>query len=133
MVSPDPTLVASDRYLLVNELLTRQAYAELLCSSDLIILPYRRSSYYNRVSRVAIEAAIYGIPLVYMSGTWCEELVTLTGAGVPILEETPDAVTHALLTAIQSLQILNQRAQTAKSLVQSHFSADRFCQLLLDC
>ncbi len=83
----------------------------LVARSDLIVLPYRRSSYHNRVSRVAIEAALHGIPLVFMSGTWCDELVELTGAGVAIAAETPEAVAEALRSALRELPALRQRAQ----------------------
>jgi glycosyltransferase involved in cell wall biosynthesis len=131
--APDPDLLASGRYQLLNESLNREAYADLLARSDLIVLPYRRSSYHNRVSRVAIEAALHGIPLVFMSGTWCEEVVELTGAGVAIADETPEAVAEALRSALRELPELRQRAQQARPLVEERYSAGRFLQLLLEC
>ena len=129
---PDSALLADGRYQLINESLDRQAYAALLARSDLIVLPYRRSSYHNRVSRVAIEAALHGVPLVYMSGTWCEEVVELTGAGVAIAEETPEAVYQALRTALQQLPELRRAAQAASAVVAERYSARRFRQLLLE-
>jgi glycosyltransferase involved in cell wall biosynthesis len=131
--APDPALLAGGRFQLINHSLDRPAYAALLASSDLIVLPYRRSSYHNRVSRVAIEAALHAIPLVYMSGIWCEEVVELTGSGVAIAEETPEAVFQALRTALHQLPVLRQRARQAKSLVEERYSAGRFRQLLLEC
>jgi glycosyltransferase involved in cell wall biosynthesis len=131
--APDPALLASGRFQLINDSLNRAAYAALLARSDLIVLPYRRSSYHNRVSRVAIEAALHGIPLVFMSGTWCEEVVELTGAGVAIAEETPEAVFQALRSALHQLPVLRQRARQAKALVGERYSAGRFRQLLLEC
>lgn len=131
--SPDPALLATGRYQLINHSLNRQAYAALLARSDLVVLPYRRSSYHNRLSRVAIEAALFGIPLVFMSGTWCEEIVELTGAGVPIAAETPEAVCQALRSAIDALPALRERASQASLQVREHYSAQRFRQLLLEC
>jgi glycosyltransferase involved in cell wall biosynthesis len=131
--APDPTLLAGGRFILINHSLHREAYAALLARSDLIVLPYRRSSYHNRVSRVAIEAALHGIPLVYMSGTWCEEVVEITGAGVAIAEETPEAVTAALQAALDQLPFLRLAALNAKALVAEQYSAQRFRQLLMEC
>jgi glycosyltransferase involved in cell wall biosynthesis len=130
---PDQALLASGRYQLINTALDRHEYAALLYRSDLIVLPYRRSSYHNRVSRVAIEAAIQGIPLVYMSGTWCEELVELTGAGVAIPEESAEAVCQALRTAFDHLPNLRLQARRTARLVAEKFSGRRFRQRLLEC
>lgn len=132
-IRPDPELVADSRFQLINHSLDRQAYAALLERSQLIVLPYRRSSYHNRVSRVAIEAAIHGIPLVYMSGTGCEEVVELTGAGVAIQSETPEALCMALRSALTQLQELTRAARSCAALVAEHYSAARFRQLLLEC
>jgi len=129
---PDPVLLADRRYQLINSPLDRAAYAELLARTDLVVLPYRRSSYHNRVSRVAIEAAMYGIPLVYMSGTWMEEVAELTGAGVAITDETAHAVAVALRTALDQLPALRSAAQAAVDLVRARYSAARFRQLLLE-
>lgn len=129
---PDPELLADGRYQLINHSLERLAYAELLARSDLIVLPYRRSSYHNRVSRVAIEAALHGIPLVFMSGTWCEEVVQITGAGVAIAEESPQAVYEALRMALDQLPQLHSRAEQGSALVRERYAAKRFRQLLLE-
>jgi hypothetical protein len=126
----DPELIADGRYQLVNTALDRNAYSALLAKSDIIVLPYRRSSYHNRVSRVAIEAALHGVPLVYMSGTWIEEVVELTGAGVPISNETSEAVAAALQTAINELPTLRKQAYASKAKIADYYSARRFRQLL---
>jgi glycosyltransferase involved in cell wall biosynthesis len=128
----DPALLADGRYRLINASLDRSAYAALMASSDLIVLPYRRSSYHNRVSRVAIEAALHGVPLVYMSGTWIEEVVELTGAGIAIADETPQAVVRALRTALEQLPALRVAAQSAVAVVAERYSAAHFRQLLLE-
>lgn len=133
LATPDPELLADGRYQLINQSLDRQAYADLLARSQLIVLPYRRSSYHNRVSRVAIEAALQGIPLVYMAGTWCEEIVQISGAGVSISEETPEATFEALRAALPQLPELRDRAVQACGRIRDNYSAQRFRQLLLAC
>lgn len=130
---PDLALLADGRYQLINHSLNREAYSALLGRSDLIVLPYRRSSYHNRVSRVAIEAALHGIPLVFMSGTWIEEVAELTGAGVAIADETSEAVYVALCQAHEQLPVLKRAARESIGLVAERYSARRFRQLLLEC
>jgi hypothetical protein len=133
MLTPLPDLVADPRFELINENLEQQAYQSLLARTDLIVLPYRRDSYHNRVSRVAIEAAVLGIPLLFMSGTWCEEVVALTDAGVAILRETPEAVCKALQTALSQIHCLTAQASRDSALVAEYHSAARFRQLLQEC
>lgn len=130
MATADPALIADGRYQLINTTLDRSAYGTLLARSDLIVLPYRRSSYHNRVSRVAIEAALYGVPLVYMSGTWIEEIVELTGAGIPIAHETPEAVANALRTGVTQLQALQTQARQSRARVAAYHSAGQFRHIL---
>jgi glycosyltransferase involved in cell wall biosynthesis len=130
-VRPDPELLATGRYQLINQGLDRQGYANLLARSDLVVLPYRRSSYHNRVSRIAIEAALQGIPLVVMSGTWCEEVVKLTQAGTIIDEEDADSVYKAVLTAIKNLPQLQSKAKIAIHSIKDTFSPEYFQETLL--
>jgi hypothetical protein len=133
VVSPDPELIADGRFQPINHSLDRHAYDELLQSSQLIVLPYRRSSHHNRVSRVTIEAALHDIPLVYMSGTWSEEVVELTGAEDAIQAETPDAVSSSLCSALTQLEGLTQKAKSSAALVTEHYSTKLFRQRLLEC
>jgi glycosyltransferase involved in cell wall biosynthesis len=128
--TPAADLLADGRYQLINHSLDRQAYASLLACSNLIVLPYRRSSYHNRVSRVAIEAALQGIPLVYMHGTWIEEVVELTVAGVAIADENPAAVAEAIRAALEQLPTLQKLASKAQKKIESFYSTSRFRELL---
>lgn len=130
LLSPDPNLVADPRFTLVNHTLNAEQYHDLLSRTDLILLPYRRSSYHNRVSRVAIEAAIRGLPLVVTRGTWAEELTALASGSVLIQEETVQSVLSALKLALDHLDDLNDAAQISSASVRSFHSVARFRSLL---
>lgn len=95
MLGPDPDLVADGRVEFLNDNLDEKAYEALLARTDFVILPYRRNSYHNRVSRVAIEAASRGIPLIYTVGTWNGEVAEMVGGGVVIDEGTAEAAAGA--------------------------------------
>jgi enamine deaminase RidA (YjgF/YER057c/UK114 family) len=129
-LSPDPQLVAVSRFELINDNLDGPAYGALLARTDLMVLPYRRESYYNLLSRVAIEAVIHWIPILPMWGTWAEELSSLAGGTITIETETPAAVTQAITTAVQCLQELKEQAQACGSSVAALHSAGTFYKKL---
>jgi glycosyltransferase involved in cell wall biosynthesis len=130
-LAPDPDLVRDRRFELINENLGQAAYHALLARTDLIVLPYRRESYHNRVSRVAIEAAIHGIPLLPMRGTWAEELSTLAGGSVVIEDETPEALADGVMVALKALSELNRSIQAGRGQVASFHSVATFRWLLV--
>ena len=130
LLSPDPVLEADPRFELINHSLDADAYDALLARTDLIILPYRRESYFNRVSRVAIEAAIRGIPLVVMRHTWAEELAGLASGSVLIEEETAESVIAALRQALTELNQLRCAALSSSEEVRSFHSVSHFRSLL---
>jgi hypothetical protein len=131
LVSPDPELLGDVRFELINDNLDQSAYSALLSRTDLIVLPYRRDSYHNRLSRVAIEAAIHGIPLLPMSGTWAEELSTLAGGTAVIEHETPEAVAAGLIAALKSLDELKRIALAGRVPVAGFHSVATFRSLLV--
>ena len=129
-MSPDPRLEAHERVEFLNESLDPSAYAELLDRSDLVILPYRSQSYHQRLSRVAIEAAGKGIPLVYTVYTWTQEVADLVGCGVPIEDETATAIVKALEDAGSRYAMIRSTAESGAGKVQSFHTADTFHKLL---
>ncbi len=110
LLSVDARLAEDPRVRLVNESLGGDAYEALLRESDFVILPYRRNSYHHRVSRVAIEAASRGIPMIYTLGTWTAEIAELAGCGVCIDEETAEAVIKAIREAASQAEKLRNLA-----------------------
>ena len=95
----DKRLIASGNVTFLTEPLASTAYDALLAASDCIVLPYRRSSYYARISGVAIEAVTAGIPVIATADTWTAELVASSGAGLAV----PDGDAKALAAAMAEL------------------------------
>lgn len=131
LMGPGKILEEDSRVELVNESLGVKDYLALLQRSDLILLPYRRSSYHNRLSRVAIEAAGIGKPLVYMSGTWSAEVAEIAGTGVAIEEESEDSLRKAILQALEQLDELRIAACQGREKVASFHTANHFRQKLI--
>ena len=114
----------------LNHNLTAEEYRRLLRGADFVILPYRKSSYHNRVSRVAIESAIEGVGLIYMAGTWTQEIVKLIGTGVEIAEESVSALKVAIFQAIRHSRKLSESGRIR---VRDYHSTQNFYRILQEC
>lgn len=112
----------------VNDNLDTQRYLDLMASFDAVILPYRLESYQLRVSRVAIEAAIMGKPLIYMQDTWTEEVADAAGCGVAIANESVAAICAALNEFIATAENLCSHAGRNADAVRQHYSVATFRQ-----
>jgi len=131
-MSPDPRLENDPRVELLNASLDAEAYAGLLARTDFVILPYRSQSYRQRLSRVAIEAAGAGIPLIYTAHTWTEEVATVAATGIRIEKETVDGIVSALTVAAECAEAMTTVARKNAATVRAFHSAGRFRQLLVD-
>lgn len=60
----------SDGVELVYGPLPSEEYADLLLSSDAVLIPYDQDRYYARSSGILVEALSAGIPVVVPAGTW---------------------------------------------------------------
>jgi hypothetical protein len=127
---PDSELLKDERVKFSKDLLTGNAYWDFLQEADVIVLPYRSESYRARVSRVAIEAAILGKPMVYTKDTWISEVVAMGGAGVGIAEETPQSLAEAIQMAIGDLDTLQSKAECGVARVRKFYSVSAFHHLL---
>jgi hypothetical protein len=128
--APDPDLLKDERVKFSKDLLTGEAYWDFLRQADVVVLPYRSESYRARVSRVAIEAAILGKPMVYSKDTWISEVVAMGAAGVAIAEETPQSLAEAIQMAIGDLDMLQSEAECGVARVRNFYSVSAFHHLL---
>lgn len=89
----------------------RNAYFAFLAGADLLLLPYERSAYRQRLSGVLAEAALIGMPAVVPSGTWmAQQLESGEIAGVVYTGDGAEAVAGAIQTAVANLPALAARA-----------------------
>lgn len=130
-LGPDSILLKNPHVEFLNQNLDAKSYETLLGHTDLVILPYRRNSYHHRVSRVAIEAASRGIPLIYTLGTWSGSVAKLAGGGVAIQEETVESIIGALRQAMQNFDSLRGTALVGAGRVADFHSASEFRRCLI--
>jgi glycosyltransferase involved in cell wall biosynthesis len=103
-----------------------QEYRLQLQRACCMILPYRAQSYYARVSRVATEAAMLGIPLIYTEDTWLEEFVRKCGAGVSFRNEDADDLAKKIGEMADQLATFRSKGINKAELARQLYSVERF-------
>ncbi len=97
----DPSLT------LVETALGQQAYAALIASADLLLLPYDGASYGARSSGILAEALALGIPAVVPSNCW---MADAAGPERAVTIGPGQAITAALAEALDRLPSLSAAA-----------------------
>ena len=98
-ISPDPWLLQHPDVKIIRGSLSSEEYEREMLASDCLVLPYRWSSYFCRISGLAVEAATAGIPVIYTAGTWLERAMKKYGAGISF----PDGDVPRLLDRLQEM------------------------------
>lgn len=120
----------SGKVLFLTQDLTSDEYNTYLGQSDCIVLPYRRESYYTRLSGIAIEAAMLGIPLIYTRHTWLEDAVSQYGAGLGVNDQDPINLAEMIALMAASIDQYRASAQQRASLARAYHSSDHFLECL---
>ena len=129
---PDPQLLADTRVEFCSGLLTGDSYVDFLRQADLIVLPYRAAAYHARVSRVAIEAARLGKPIIYTEQTWIREVANRVGTGVAFTTESAEAIAEAISIALQRIDELKHLAEQGSKHVRDFYTTSKFRGLLCE-
>ena len=129
-VSKDPLLESSPRVQYISAFHKSEEYYEWIAQTDIMILPYRKKFYFDKLSRVAIDAALAGTPCIYPVETWLESFAREYGAGVPFRPEEPDSLAGAILLACKNYKELKSVAVERKQSVREAFSAGRFFDII---
>ncbi|MEI9919960.1 MAG: glycosyltransferase [Bacteroidota bacterium] len=127
---PD-NLKNNKRVTLITHALNENEYLEELKNTTCMLLPYRNSSYHSRLSRVAIEAAFLGIPMIYTKGGWLEEHVVEYGAGIGIKDGSVDELVNAIETMAAHINEYKKTAVMKMSAARDYYSGHRFVDILL--
>jgi glycosyltransferase involved in cell wall biosynthesis len=130
MIEMPDELIRNPRVIIYPQPLHKE-YLKELTQTDCLILPYRNSSYYFRDSRVALEAAIYGIPIIYTKGGWLEEFANTFAAGIGIEEDNIESLSNSIEQMQRHYTYYKEIAQTTKSKTQAFFSASAFLERLI--
>jgi glycosyltransferase involved in cell wall biosynthesis len=105
-------------------------YANQVTATHLLLLPYLRSSYGLRVSRVAIEAMVNGIPIVATRGTTLASQAEKFGSAVLCNENDPESLAEAIRDCELRYDELRRAARMRMTAAREHFSVLGFRQRL---
>jgi glycosyltransferase involved in cell wall biosynthesis len=128
--APDPQLRADPRVALIEQSMSSEAYDGAVAATDVMLLPYRRDSYFARISGVAVEAVTAGAPVLYTRDTWCEDLVTQVGAGVGVDDGDVAGLTEAIATMTRDYAGYRAQARARAEAARASHSGEAFLQLL---
>lgn len=131
-VDPDSNIEQSGKVVIYRTQLNGAAYQEIFSRTDWIMLPYRTTSYFGRISRVSIEACCLGIPGIYTRGTSQEDIFTHYGAGIGIPESDVDALERAIIIAYNEITDFRKLAQGKRHFAINAFSPMAFWRAILD-
>jgi len=137
---PDGTSIGPDdvasfesgqvRFKVIRQPLSSEEYLSELSNADLIILPYLREVYYARISGVAVEAMMLGIPLLFTTNTWIATACADFQLGVP-MENDAAGVATALRNTLDRLDEVSNHAQENRNAVSQFFSPQAFSGKLM--
>jgi glycosyltransferase involved in cell wall biosynthesis len=127
---PDAEFVSDRRVHVITGPLDSAAYDAQLLGTDCMVLPYRRASYFARISGVAVEAVTAGIPVIYTENSWMADFVESVGAGVGIKDGDIEALVAAMTRVFEERDLFRQRARDAMSSARVAHSTTSFTAAL---
>lgn len=126
-----PRLLSNEKVKIINDPLDHEAYTRMLAASSAVVLPYRKSSYYGRLSRVSIEAAAMGIPLIVSPGTHAAQVAEQQGAGLVMEDLSPAALFDAMAQFLVDEPALSSRARERADVARKQNSSSNFLAQML--
>lgn len=123
--------VRGDRRVdLYERRLTNEEYAGLFRKSDFIVLPYRKCTYFNRISGVAVEAAVSAKPMIVTRNTWLEWAMQEFGSGVSVPEGCSTSLCEQIEECCANFEDMLRAASERAEVARNYNSAPRYLGLL---
>lgn len=128
-----PELEKSEKVLFLTADLSSEEYDQYMAQTDCMVLPYRRQSYYARISGIGVEAATAGIPLIFTQDTWMEDAVAQYGAGIGIENENALDLAEKICLMAACFSEYKAEAVEKANLAQAYHSSANFLNCLWGC
>jgi glycosyltransferase involved in cell wall biosynthesis len=129
-ITPDLELVGNRQVTFIPAFSDSDEYYKWLGKIDAIVLPYRKDFYRDRMSRVAVDAALAGLPVVFPEGTWLEVFHATYGAGVSFLAEDPDSLAAAISSLVGKYDDYSMIAHNNITRTRRDFSGEAFFSII---
>jgi len=119
------------RVAVIDWALDELQYSESLASVSVLLLPYRRSSYYGRLSRVSIEGACLGIPMIATPETHLASVIDEMGAGLLMEGESGEHLVAAMARLLGCAPQLTEQAVARAPQARRYFSPEAFMETMI--
>ena len=131
VVTPISSHLKSDpRVTVLERRLSNEEYAELFREADFIVLPYRKITYFNRISGVAVEAAVSGKPMIVTANTWLEWAMREFGSGLALPEDGAEELCAALEKCCAERAAMTSEARARMAVARDYNSSERYLGIL---
>jgi glycosyltransferase involved in cell wall biosynthesis len=117
---------------LLEHRLSNEEYATYFREADFIVLPYRKVTYYNRISGVAVEAAVSGKPIIVTENTWLAWAMHEFGTGITVPEDDVEAWCAAFEKCCVKRKQMCATARERAKVALEYNSAERYLSILWD-
>ena len=98
--------------------------------ADFMVLPYRKFVYKSRLSGVAIESAVNGIPIIATDNTWLSWCIDEFASGIKIQENNPINLAEKIIFGHKNKKFFKDKAKMRSSIAKSYNSKERYLSLL---
>lgn len=122
----DSELQNDPRVTYITERFEQEDYLRYLSGIDAMVLPYRKFFYFERLSRVAIDSAIAGLPFVAPKETWLSRFQNDYGAGSAFTSGDVESLVEAMHLALTQIETFNAKARKRMSAAESAFGPQAF-------
>jgi glycosyltransferase involved in cell wall biosynthesis len=124
-------LLTDERVKFVTRYFVNGEYAEHLLRTQVLLLPYRLSSYRLRGSRVVIEAAVNGLPVIVTGGTTLADVASNFGAGLHCQDGDPGSLARAIAEMETRFDELSAMAREKQRQAARFFSVESFRDIFM--
>lgn len=114
------------RVELIERMLSDDEYQTYFARADFIVLPYRRSVYFNRISGVAVEAACAGIPMIVTENTWLAWAMQEFGSGVTVCNNDSEDLFKKLQYCCDNKKLLQDAAKASQRVAEEYNSTQSY-------
>ena len=129
-ISLKEELINHKNVRIIKKTLNEKEYQKELLMADFMVLPYRKFVYKSRLSGVAIESAVNGIPIIATDNTWLSWCIDEFASGIKIQENNPINLAEKIIFGNKNKKFFKDEAMMRSSIAKSYNSKERYLSLL---
>jgi glycosyltransferase involved in cell wall biosynthesis len=126
----DPALRNASQVSLYEDVLSSEEYGRLFSQTDVLVLPYRKMTYFNRLSGVAVEAACSGKPMIVTENTWLQWALERFGVGLAVKEDDVMGLAKAIQELVVNFDTWCRKAEHRAAVASEYNSPEKYLALL---